>query len=146
MQKFPFRFRTSVSVLIIIVGVLSALMFFYNLYRLFQIQLAFGLALDILFTVISGLLLAADILLLLLSKYKLDKNTVVITLAFIPVARIPFSSIAKFVISPQTDEYFMAYQKDDTIKIHYLSLSPAHARALMDAVNAVYPDILREQI
>lgn len=146
MQKFSFKFQTSTSVIIIVAGVLSAAMLVYNIFTLAQIKMAVNLTLQILFTIVNALLFAAILLILLCSKYKLVKNCIKVTMGFVPVASIEFSAIAKFVVSPATKEVFIIHKKGAEMKAHLLCLSEDDARAVMDAVNAVYPDILRETI
>ena len=145
-RKFPFRFGKLVSVLIVAAGILSAVMLAYNIYALSQIRLDINKTLRVIFTVINALLFAAILLILLFSRYRLVRNTIRVSIGFIPVAAIPYSAIAKFVISPKTQEFFIIYKKDAEMKTHLLCLSSGDAAQVMDAVSEIYPDIIREKI
>ena len=145
-RKFSFRFGTLVSVLIVIAGVLSAAMLAFNIYSLSQIRLDVNKALRILFTVVSAILLVIVLLILLCSKYRLSKNVIKVTVGLVPVLSIPYSSIAKFVMSAKTKEFFIIFKKDEEMKTHLLCLSAHDAAQVMDSVSAVYPDIIREKI
>ena len=145
-RKFPFRFGKLVSVLIVAAGILSAVMLAYNIYALSQIRLDINKTLRVIFTVINALLFAAILLILLFSRYRLVRNTIKVSIGFIPVAAIPYSAIAKFVISPKTQEFFIIYKKDSEMKTHLLCLSSGDAAQVMDAVSEIYPDIIREKI
>ena len=145
-RKFPFRFGKLVSVLIVAAGILSAVMLAYNIYALSQIRLDINKTLRVIFTVINALLFAAILLILLFSRYRLVRNTIKVSIGFIPVAAIPYSAIAKFVISPKTQEFFIIYKKDSEMKTHLFCLSSGDAAQVMDAVSEIYPDIIREKI
>ena len=145
-RKFPFRFGKLVSVLIIAAGILSAVMLAYNIYELSQIRLDINKTLRVLFTVINAILFAAIILILLFPKYRISKNIIRVTIGFVPVLSIPFSAVAKFVISAKTQEFFVIYKKDSEMKTHLLCLSSGDAAQVMDSVSEIYPDIIREKI